>query len=701
MRNKYLLLSFLMISTGSILAQDVKNIAPSFQAENQEQFITKDHGASRYHSSSQLLNLSMVNELWSSDFSNSGQWSINNGSSEGWSVESSVTVWFYNAFGSGSGAPFAQMDNGDATAGGTTAAEHTMQNDTAIDVSGVAGGAIVSFQQRTSRFFDSYYIEASNDGSNWEIVGVNDHVHPRTASNNTPGTPNPEYVAYYIPSTVTGTGNNDLYIRFRWVDDNSGIAYGWLIDDVVVYEAPTNDLDLARAYNFGATDSAAYMLYSRIPLKQAEASTFRPAAAVISNGTATQSDVQVTVTESNTGYSSTSSTFSLNEGEFAIVETADDLVLSGPGNYSVTYSTASSNADALSDNDEMDWDFQVTDNIYGYDDNEAQGQSWFGSAGYTQCLYFDNFTNDTVVGVDVMFPLFNGANGDYGLTFGQTVGASIWDNTLENELASNGFYTVDFGTSGNYVDDWITIPMEYALDPGTVDSYYACFKVYDDEIPYAYDFGVSGFSFVDPDNAGEWFNPVSFFHHDTLNLTPYIRMRMYDYQKCANTNIVIDGTVNDIKPDEWDADITITVLTGGDGPYTFAWSGPGGFISTDQDLSGLTLKGDYVLTVTDVNGCDQSITFTVDGIVGQNAIENVAFDVFPNPAKDFVNVSVAEAGNYTIEVSNLKGELVSSEIVAVGAGETRTINVESLSTGVYMIKVVGENTSSVKEIIVE
>lgn len=43
-------------------------------------------------------------------------------------------------------------------------------------------------------------------------------------------------------------------------------------------------------------------------------------------------------------------------------------------------------------------------------------------------------------------------------------------------------------------------------------------------------------------------------------------------------------------------------LTGGSGPFVFAWSGPGGFTSTDADLSGLA-SGLYELTVTGTAGC--------------------------------------------------------------------------------------------------
>ena len=50
-----------------------------------------------------------------------------------------------------------------------------------------------------------------------------------------------------------------------------------------------------------------------------------------------------------------------------------------------------------------------------------------------------------------------------------------------------------------------------------------------------------------------------------------------------------------------DGSIDITV-TGGIPPYSFNWTGPGGFNSTDEDITGLE-PGSYSVTITDANGC--------------------------------------------------------------------------------------------------
>jgi gliding motility-associated-like protein len=59
------------------------------------------------------------------------------------------------------------------------------------------------------------------------------------------------------------------------------------------------------------------------------------------------------------------------------------------------------------------------------------------------------------------------------------------------------------------------------------------------------------------------------------------------------------------------ADGAISVTTGGaTSPLTFQWSGPVGYQSVLEDISGLA-PGDHTLTVTDANGCDTTVVVNV------------------------------------------------------------------------------------------
>lgn len=56
--------------------------------------------------------------------------------------------------------------------------------------------------------------------------------------------------------------------------------------------------------------------------------------------------------------------------------------------------------------------------------------------------------------------------------------------------------------------------------------------------------------------------------------------------------------------------IDLTVV-GGAAPYSFAWSGPGGFASAVEDITGLS-NGDYTVAITDALGCTATLTAAVD-----------------------------------------------------------------------------------------
>jgi gliding motility-associated-like protein len=133
-----------------------------------------------------------------------------------------------------------------------------------------------------------------------------------------------------------------------------------------------------------------------------------------------------------------------------------------------------------------------------------------------------------------------------------------------------------------------------------------------------------------------------------------------------------------------DGSIT-TTLIGGAGNFSFVWSGPNGFTSNDQDLTGLG-TGNYVLSATDANGCvstssvtleapepvsaslvlsdfngsaiscngatDGSITITISGGTALNSIAWVGPNGFASTDSDLVGL---EAGSYTATVSDANG----------------------------------------------
>jgi gliding motility-associated-like protein len=94
------------------------------------------------------------------------------------------------------------------------------------------------------------------------------------------------------------------------------------------------------------------------------------------------------------------------------------------------------------------------------------------------------------------------------------------------------------------------------------------------------------------------------FVRDTFNIAqPLIISQDIDFElsnystysiSCKNGN---DGWIN-------------ATPTGGNAPYSFAWTGPNGYFSNSQNISGLS-KGLYSLIVTNGLGCEEQFTFPV------------------------------------------------------------------------------------------
>ncbi|MGF1564708.1 MAG: gliding motility-associated C-terminal domain-containing protein [Flavobacteriales bacterium] len=79
----------------------------------------------------------------------------------------------------------------------------------------------------------------------------------------------------------------------------------------------------------------------------------------------------------------------------------------------------------------------------------------------------------------------------------------------------------------------------------------------------------------------------------------------------ADLVLTLDEVVDSPCLSDSDGAISISV-SGGSEPYSFAWSGPDGFTSGDEDLSDL-FAGSYALTVTDAGGCSAELSeVTVD-----------------------------------------------------------------------------------------
>ncbi len=127
-----------------------------------------------------------------------------------------------------------------------------------------------------------------------------------------------------------------------------------------------------------------------------------------------------------------------------------------------------------------------------------------------------------------------------------------------------------------------------------------------------------------------------------------------------------------------DGSVTISI-TGGQEPFSFAWTGPGSFNSSNQNISGLN-AGTYSVVVTDDNGCAANASFVVNAPTALTATFVLTHVICPGAATGAIvttpsggtapytflwigpgspattqNISNALAGDYTLMLTDASG----------------------------------------------
>lgn len=139
-----------------------------------------------------------------------------------------------------------------------------------------------------------------------------------------------------------------------------------------------------------------------------------------------------------------------------------------------------------------------------------------------------------------------------------------------------------------------------------------------------------------------------------------------------------------------DGSATATV-TSGTSPYSYQW---------DDSLQQTTptaidlCAGTYSVTVTDANGCDSTVTFTLlDTLTGRKPEVNQlpGISIFPNPFSESITVEGAAGfnGEVNIQVRDLLGRKVYEKTLVdpFQSGFIHKIQLDAISSGGYWLKI--------------
>ena len=476
-----------------------------------------------------------------------------------------------------------------------------------------------------------------------------------------------------------------MYVKIGW----RARVYHWQIDDIALVEAPDNDLNIAQNYfgNFG--DSTRTSWYTQVPERQADQTVINWGAAIENTGTATvtntglrvevlKDSVNVFSAQNTSGELADLGAGAIDSFNLSTTFTPDD----GLGNYEVRYIPISDSVDAVPADDTLRVDFDVTDNVYARDNGiDGGGITWANQTdNFALAQMFEFPTDDTIVGLAVHW--FDNATSGNGTVPGVPINVVLWDTNF-NKIAEKDLHIVD--TAETPLNDYGNI-------------------LFNNPIPVPAGEYLIGFEKIVPSDQ-VWISTWDFEQDDAPPLTAFVDVGLdgtWGYiadipmmraltkpASCGTINYNVVGVVDDGNEI---GSVTITSVTGGTGNYTYSWTGPNGFSSTQQNITGLTTKGDYILTVKDENFCSVTRTYTVAGSVSANDLVKPLPEVklIPNPNNGEFDVVFRNAveDDYRLQMIDLLGKVVYSSQNHVVGTQRLEIDLENVEAGVYFLNLI-------------
>lgn len=150
-----------------------------------------------------------------------------------------------------------------------------------------------------------------------------------------------------------------------------------------------------------------------------------------------------------------------------------------------------------------------------------------------------------------------------------------------------------------------------------------------------------------------------------------------------------------------DGSVSIEV-SGGTGVLNYVWTLGGQAVSFSQNLLNAA-PGDYVLLITDENGCNLIFNVTLTETVG--AVQpGAAFfaEVMPNPAQDkaMLNVRLSAAADMSLSLSDGQGRNLREWSVGMQQNGHIPLDFSELPAGMYWLKIVAGQDTAVRRVVV-
>jgi hypothetical protein len=193
-------------------------------------------------------------------------------------------------------------------------------------------------------------------------------------------------------------------------------------------------------------------------------------------------------------------------------------------------------------------------------------------------------------------------------------------------------------------------------------------------------------------------------HHYHLADTFKVKLIVTSSYGCIDSLVkfvyVLPMPVVDLGPDTTITDKQKINLDAGAGMDDYLWSNGSESRVIAIDTTGYGIGTFIIWVKVTKNACEGydsiRITFTKSG--GIMNPEEGYLRIFPNPATEMININCAGLQNIKIEIFNTFGECVLQKVFN---SKTNVIDISSLSKGIYVIKITGNNLTLQQKLIKE
>lgn len=158
--------------------------------------------------------------------------------------------------------------------------------------------------------------------------------------------------------------------------------------------------------------------------------------------------------------------------------------------------------------------------------------------------------------------------------------------------------------------------------------------------------------------------------------------------------IVITGTSTPTTGNDGTASAGVS---GGTPPYTYSWNNG----DNTQTITGL-LPGNYIVTVTDANGCTGTGTIEVQEFTNTTQLSTLSrFELYPNPNTGLFNIDVAftQDEEVTVSVLNAVGQQIWSE--QMNATQfLMPMDLSQVASGIYFVSIQTKEGRAIKRVVI-